>query len=391
MEEREILSEFTKSRVTEYAALLNEIAESYLPGEEKGDECYVTRADLFAQKEIDSQKAIFFRFLRSAASQLAGLARPNLRGSVLAEKQERKIVKELINAGIEIKEFYKTENRNGYTEIGMLLRARERTYYDADDIARLLTEVLHIPMLPPSEGHFYVRDEWTTFCFQEEPSFQIYGGFAKVTKEGEEVSGDNFLMREFGDGTYIAAIADGMGSGERACEDSEKVLMMVERHVESGLAVKNCIHMCDEMLYLQHRGERSVSLDLMELNQYTGECKIYKNGSASSFLVRGKEVREFAADRLSLGINPRIEGYAETIFLQSQDIMILASDGIMEQLYDNMEMFRSCISGFADKTLSDLSMSILQMAIRAGGGVIRDDMTILAVGLCEKGALPVAF
>lgn len=391
MEEREILSEFTKSRVTEYAALLHEIAESYLPEERKEDELYMTRADLFMQREIDSQKAIFFRFLRSTAVQLAGLVRPDPGGTSLAEKQQKKIVKELINAGIEIKEFYKTENRNGYTEIGMLLRARERTYYDADDIAELLTEILHIPMLPPLEGHRYVRDEWTFFCFQEEPSFHIYGGFAKVTKEGEKVSGDNFLMREFGDGTYIAAIADGMGSGEKACEDSEKVLLMLERHVEAGLAVKNCIHMCDEMLYLQHRGERSVSLDMMELNQYTGECKIYKNGASSSFLVRNQEVREFAADRLSLGINPRVEGYTETVFLQSQDIMILASDGIMEQLYDNMEMLRSCMTGFADKTLSDLSMSILQMAIRAGGGVIRDDMTILAVGMCEKGALPVAF
>nr|MBQ8253534.1 SpoIIE family protein phosphatase [Lachnospiraceae bacterium] len=391
MEEKEILSEFTKSRVTEYADLLNDIAESYLPEEKKEDEVYVTRADLFARKEMDRQRAVFYGVLRSASRQLAGLAKPVWGQSSLAEKQEKRIVKELINAGIEIREFYKTENRNGYTEIGMLLRARERTYYDADDIADLLTEVLHIRMLPPTEGHLYVKDEWTTFCFQEEPSFQIYGGYAKVTKEGEELSGDNYLMREFGDGTYIAAIADGMGSGEKACEDSEKVLLMVERHVESGLAVKSCIHMCDEMLYLQYRGERSVSLDLLELNLYTGECRICKNGAAPSFLIRDRKVREFAADRLSLGINPRVDGYRESVFLQSQDVMILASDGIMDLFYDNMEMFRSYVSGYVGHTLSDLAANILQTAIRAGGGVIRDDMTVLAVGVCEKGVLPVAF
>ncbi len=391
MAEREMLSEFTKSRVTGYADLLQEIAESYFPEEKEEEKLYVTRADLFAEKEMDRQKEIFSVFLKNVSRQLMSLAKPVLKGSCLAEKQEKRIFKELWDAGIEVKEYYKTENRNGYTEVGMLLRAEERTYYDAGDIADLLSEVLHISVLPPSEGHLYVRDEWTMFCFQEEPSFQIYAGFAKVTKEGEEISGDNYLMREFGDGTYVAAIADGMGSGEKASRDSERVLAMVEKYVESGLSVKNCIHVCGEMLYLQHRGERSVSLDLMELNQYTGECNVYKNGSAPSFLIRDRKVKEFAADRLSLGISPQIEGYRETVFLQDQDIMILASDGVFDLFYDNMDMFRSCVADLCQRTLSDVAANILQMAIRAGGGAIRDDMTILAVGVCEKGTLPVAF
>jgi len=182
-----------------------------------------------------------------------------------------------------------------------------------------------------------------------------------------------------------------MGSGADACRDSENVLTLMEKHIESGLSVKSCIRVCDELLYVRHGGERSVSLDLIELNQYTGECTFYKNGSAPSFLIRNRKVREFAADRLSLGINPRVDGYRESVFLYSEDIVLLASDGVMDLFYDNMELFESYVSGLVGMSLSDLAANVLQMAIRAGGGVIRDDMTILAVGVCEKEILPVAF
>ena len=391
MAEKEICDRWTKSRVTEYADLLNEIAQDYLPEEKKDDDLYVSRAELFADREIVNQREIFSGFIKSASKQLTALVKPSFSDSTVAHRQEKAIAKELFGAGIEIKEYYKKENRNGYTEIGMLVRARERTYYDVDDIARLLSEVLHISMLPPLEGHLYVRDEWTLLCFQEEPKFQVYGGFAKVTKEGETVSGDNYLMREFGDGTYVAAIADGMGSGEKACEDSEKVLSLVEKHIESGLSVKSCIHVCGEMLYIRYRGERSVSLDVLELNQYTGECNLYKSGAAPSFLLRDKAVREFCADRLSLGINPRIESCRETFFLRSQDVIFLASDGVMDLFYDHMDMFRSQLIYLEGKSLSDMASNILRAAIRMGGGQIRDDMTVLVVGVCEKDILPVAF
>lgn len=391
MEEKEVLTEFTKNRMIGYANLLRDIAQTYLPGEQEPDGPAVSRADLFARRQIDNQRAAFSGFVMDTSKELKKIAQTTFSDSMSAKKQEKLIRKELSASGITVREYYRGENRNGYTEIGMVVRAQEKTYFDVEDIAQLLSEVTKIPLFPAADSYSYVRDEWVSLCFEEETRFQVYGGYAKVTKEGEEISGDNYLMREFGDGTYIAAIADGMGSGDDACRDSENVLTLMERHIESGLSVKSCIRVCDELLYVQHGGERSVSLDLIELNQYTGECTFYKNGSAASFLVRNKKVREFAADRLSLGINPRIDGYRETVYLQSEDIVILASDGVMDLFYDNMELFESYVGGLTGMSLPHMTANILQMAIRASGGAIRDDMTILAVGVCEKETLPVAF
>ncbi len=385
------MEEFTKNRMTSYAYLLRDMAEVYLPKEQSEEGEYTSRADLLADKKMQKQREVFSKIVLNASGQLMQMTREKSTDTGLSGKQEKRIRKELLAAGIYVKEYYRKENRNGYTEMGLLVKARSSTYFEVYDIAELISEVTHLTMVPEADGPLYVRDEWVAVCFQEEVRFRVYGGFAKVTKEGEETSGDNYLMREFGDGTYIAAIADGMGSGPEACRDSENLLTLVEKHIESGLSVKSCIHISDELLYVQHGGERSVSLDLVELNQYTGECNFYKSGSAPSFWIRGKKLREIAADRMSLGVDPRLEGYRETVYLQDQDVILLASDGVMDLFYDNMEMFESYIAGLIGMSLPDLTANVLQMAIRAGGGIIRDDMTILAVGICEKERLPVAF
>ena len=385
------MEEFTKNRMALYANLLRDIADVYLPQTQTKEGIYTSRADLLADRKIQRQREVFSKFVMNASGQLMQMTKDTISDTGLSLKQEKRIRKELSTAGISVKEYYRRENRNGYTEIGLLVKAQSGIYFEVHDIADLISEITYLSMLPVAEGPAYVRDEWIAVCFQEETHFRVYGGFAKVTKEGEAVSGDNYLMREFDEGTYIAAIADGMGSGPEACIDSENLLTLVEKHIESGLSVKNCIHVCDELLYVQHGGERSVSLDLMELNQYTGECNFYKNGSAPSFCIRGKKLREIAADRLSLGINPRVEGYKKTLYLQDQDVVLLASDGVMDLFYDNMELFESYVTGLIGMTLPDLTANVLQMAIRAGGGIVRDDMTILAIGICEKEGLPVAF
>lgn len=385
------MEEFTKNQVREYAHLLRDMADVYLPEEPRKEQEYVSRAELFAGHKMQEQRVAFSGVVQNACAQLTKMAGKKRADSGAALRQEQKICRELEAAGISVREYYKSENRNGYTEIGMTVRTQDKTYFDVVDIAQLVSEITRLSMLPAPDGYLYVRDEWTFLCFQEETRYRTYGGFAKVTKEGEEISGDNYLMREFGEGTYIAAIADGMGSGNEASRDSENLLTLIEKHIESGLSVKSCIHVCDKLLYVQYGGERSVSLDLLELNQYTGECTFYKNGSAASFLIRSGRLREIAADRLSLGINPRVEGYRETVYLQEQDIVLMASDGVMDLFYDNMNMFESYVIGLVGMSLPDLTANVLQMAIRAGGGTIRDDMTVLAVGICEKEGLPVAF
>lgn len=391
MEQKEALDEFTKSTMISYAGLLKEIAREYMPDEQENGSCIETREGLFARKEREENKRAFSRFVLDTSQQFERLAKMGCADSILVRKQEKRIRRELRSAGIELKEFYRRENRNGYQEIGMVVRTVGQAFYDVEEIADLLSQVTRVQMLPIREGYQYIHSDFVPLCFQEEVNFRVFGGFARATKEGEELSGDNYVMREYGDGTYLAGISDGMGSGREASMDSEKILELVEKHVESRLSVRSALRLGGELLYIRYAGERSVSLDLLELNQYTGECHFYKNGAAASFLKRNGEIREIRADRLPLGISPQIEGYRETIFVQSQDMIVLASDGVLEVFYDNMDFFLSHLAGTDHMTPPQIASDLLRLAIRTGGGVISDDMTVLVLGICEKEDDPVAF
>ena len=264
----------------------------------------------------------------------------------------------------------------------MVVKSENRCYYDVMEIADLLSEITHKSMLPVG-GHAYIHSEPVVVCFQEEVTYRIFGGFAKATKEGEEVSGDNYILREFGDGTYLAAIADGMGSGVLAGEDSERTLSLVEKYIESSLPLLDCIRACNELFFMNREEERTVSLDLMELNQYTGECHFYKCGASASYWIRHGQIHEIAADRQPLGLSSVLSEFDEVLYLESGDTVILISDGIAEEFYERPELLRAGMERLKTENPTDLATGILELAVKAAGA-IRDDMTVLVVSLYQE-------
>ena len=221
MGRKEGIETYTRSRLIGYAQLLQEIAQEYKAGQKRAEgaeEACLTRSSLLLREQERENTTIFAGFVMDTSKQLENLAETEFAGSAVCERQKKRIVKLLKEEGISVLEFYRTSNRNGYLEIGMVVKSENRCYYDVMEIADLLSEITHKSMLPVG-GHAYSHSEPVVVCFQEEVTYRIFGGFAKATKEGEEVSGDNYILREFGDGTYLAAIADGMGSGVLAGED----------------------------------------------------------------------------------------------------------------------------------------------------------------------------
>ena len=58
----------------------------------------------------------------------------------------------------------------------------------------------------------------------EEVNFKILYGAAKITKEKETVSGDNYTCAVEENGQFFICLSDGMGSGLEASRESETVV-----------------------------------------------------------------------------------------------------------------------------------------------------------------------
>mgnify|MGYP002508312641 CR=1 FL=1 len=62
------------------------------------------------------------------------------------------------------------------------------------------------------------------------------------------ISGDNYSFYEAENGRMVAVLSDGMGSGEKACDDSERIIEKMERLLEAGFRKETAVQMINGAL-----------------------------------------------------------------------------------------------------------------------------------------------
>lgn len=369
-----------RDKLLGYSQLLSQVADDYMMAEGEVDE--EERLAILMGHENQISRIVLGRFMISTARQLAHMAFSNESESSLEKKQRLKLERYLKATGMVLHRFYKTTNRNGYTEVRMTVSSIDKDYYEASEVAQLLSKIYKKKLLPMQENRCYIHQKPIQLCFQEQVRYQIFGGLAKATRENEEISGDNYLMREFGDGTYIAAIADGMGSGEEAYRVSESVLELLERYVETGIDIQDFRDTCNDFLYMRRDLEQSVTMDILECNQYTGESVFYKNGGCSSYLLQDGMIRKIPAVSQAFGVKLHPEQTKSTVFLEAGDRIVMMSDGVMDFYHEHEEILYDILKRNTPGP-NELASDILRQVVIAQKGKMMDDMTVLALLVCE--------
>ena len=153
-----------------------------------------------------------------------------------------------------------------------------------------------------------------------------------VSARREEVSGDCYTARRLDAGRYVIALGDGMGSGRRAHETSERALALLEQLLLSGMEEEQAVYMLNTALVLTEPGEVFTTIDLALLNLHTGEAKLVKAGSCTTFLRSRAAVYVYRSHSLPVGIlnEPEPETYCHP--MQEGDVLLMISDGVLDQL-----------------------------------------------------------
>ena len=118
--------------------------------------------------------------------------------------------------------------------IHMTLRAERAGTRTTKEVAGIISGALKKPFCPAEGCRSIVNGEFAGYTFMEEPAFMMLYGSASATKDGEDVSGDNFTFTELGTGEVLLGIVDGMGSGVAAGEESEMVIELLEELPKNG-------------------------------------------------------------------------------------------------------------------------------------------------------------
>ncbi|MBR5285038.1 MAG: SpoIIE family protein phosphatase [Clostridia bacterium] len=206
------------------------------------------------------------------------------------------------------------------------------------------------------------------YLYKEKEHLAVTLSAAVRRKKGEEVCGDSYIFFHTEDGRAIILLSDGMGTGREASRLSRNTVELVAAFVRSGCSLTESA--CAVIPFLQGRWSAGfATLDLLEIDLFSGAAKLIKCGAADSFLVEGGMVRSLSMVSLPPGADPEGgEGPKGIDFLLRPGCrMIMASDGA--ELTDPDLLCRS-----------GLTAGELAAACGRDG---RDDLTILVLSICE--------
>lgn len=209
------------------------------------------------------------------------------------------------------------------------------------------------------------------------PILKAEYAYLSLPKEGESECGDSVRTLENGEGYAYSVLCDGMGSGADAARTSG---ICVE-YISSMLSHSNPKELTVEMLNAvlrEQTGECSSTVDLFELDTYTGQGCFIKSGAAPSFVCRGREVYKVTARTIPIGITDRIGAERIRFRLRSGDIVVMVSDGIVEGGDDARSVVETLCRRNSDRA-QDIARSVLSSARQRLGA--RDDMTVAVIAV----------
>lgn len=324
--------------------------------------------------------------LEEMAQIMSELARETRRCVPMGERRFKQIAHALREVDIQIKNLYLIENEMGHMEVSLTMRNMKTANLSAEEIGDLLSVLLNMHLVSAGDNSFFVGDEWQTFYYVQEAKFHVLTGIAKAVKETEKISGDNYAFFEGNAGNLTAVLSDGMGSGEKACADSTMVVELMQKFLEAGFQMEVAIQMINSALLSEGENTNMSTLDICSLDLYNGECRFVKVGSACSYIKRQHLVDRISSGNLPLGIFQKPDTEAVGRTLMDGDYVIMISDGILDALSQGIgeDMLSELIGSSNLENPGEMANAILNFCIHQCRGHIRDDMTVLVIGIWKK-------
>ena len=220
----------------------------------------------------------------------------------------------------------------------------------------------------------------------EDVSYQMLYGVARITREEEKVSGDNFICRQEDEGKFVMCLSDGMGSGMDACRESEIVVELLEQFLESGFSQETAARMVNSALVLKGRDGMFSTVDICAVDLYTGICNFLKAGAAATFIRRDHWVEAISSESLAAGLMQQIEFDTTSRKLYHGDYLIMMTDGVLDALPVNREedTMKEIIMDIQEESPREVSRGILERVLAYSDYRARDDMTVLVANVLKK-------
>lgn len=259
----------------------------------------------------------------------------------------------------------------GRLQIELLVKeAGPETLAECETLRRSLQSALSVTLLPP-EPVESAKGAAVRLRQQEKCALQVCSAVRK--KAGESVCGDDHRRLHTEDGRAAVLLSDGMGTGQQAGLISRQALDLLCSFVRSGCSLSESVAAVLPVLAARFTEWGFVTLDLFEVNLFSGRCGLLKYGAAPSFLLREGRLTRFDSRALPAGLAAEEPAEPLQLRLSPGDRLILLSDGaFLENATEALLREQGALEGQA------LAQLLLETAAKQGAN---DDMTVLVADL----------
>lgn len=231
----------------------------------------------------------------------------------------------------------------------------------------------------------WLRSGENRLTFIEENSFHVIFGQRCCNKKGEDVCGDTFSFTDFGKKRAVMLLSDGMGTGQKAYEDSRRLIETLEDLLEAGISEEFALEMIQDALLFQDRGAFS-TIDAAVISLKTGMLKLLKAGGMATFIRHKNSVERIVPEALPPGcrINQRFDLKYKKLY--DGDMVIMVSDGMLE--FENMPEIPFRMESLIEKIKTNNAQVFANELIEAVPVLedgYDDDRTVLVAAIWEKG------
>ena len=222
-----------------------------------------------------------------------------------------------------------------------------------------------------------------------------------------ELAGDFYDFIPYGKGNLAIALGDVSGKGTAAALYGSLAIGVLREHAnDATLPPAEMLSLLNRRLHASRLDARFIALLFAVYNVADRRLTMANAGSPRPILFRDGEIREVPIEGVPLGLFPNIDYDVRQLDLHSGDVVVLASDGILESMNDNEEEFglarlaETLRHVSPEATAADISSAILGATDRFSGRPTEphDDRTMVILKvtadvLAEKdwSKLPVIF
>ena len=273
------------------------------------------------------------------------------------------------------------ERSDGTMKLTMELSAGRGRYVPMKEILPLIGSCAGTPVASVESNFRFVGKEKNRYTFVTRPMYACAHGVARLTKEGQEISGDNFSAAQYSSGHYLFALSDGMGSGWQANRESETVLELLEQFVAAEFSMEVALRLMNAAMVFGGSQERYSTLDVCMVDGYTGICEFYKVGAHVSFIKHRSGVETVAEESLPMGASDAVDTVPWRGHLEAGDMLVMITDGVLEYLEGPQprEVLRGILERITEPNPEMFARRVLENVLIHTEGKVRDDMTVLAI------------